>query len=178
MAKNQTSFFATQNDILLVLSELKSKLPYVLSYQEKCGKLSVYESPEDVEDLGVMFVEDQNQSNIFLLINPNDEPKTRFIAQRNGEIKSFYDQISHPKSVLLRAGGLHYDSLCIIAGQVGTVSDDAWSVALYKAILTVIKKRFTKIKSFYVGDEAIEKLDKGYRLTTNIRSPVDYDLVR
>lgn len=178
MAKNQTSFFATQNDILLVLNELKSNFTYVLSCQEKCGKISICESPEDVEDLGIMFGEDQSQSNLFLLINPNDEPRTRAIAQRNGDIKNFYDQISHPKSVLLRAGGLRNDSFCIIAGQAGTVSDDAWSVALYKAILTIIKRRFTKIKSFYVGDEAIEKLDMGYRLTTNIRSPVDYDLVR
>lgn len=178
MTKNQFSFFATQNDLLLVLSEARSKVPYVFSHQEKCEKFSIYESPEEIEDLGIMSVGDQNQSNIYFLISPGEQPKTRSVEQRSGSIKSFYDQISHPKSVSFRAGGLLNDSPCIIAGQVGTVSDDEWSIVLYKTIFSSTKKRFTKIKSFYVGDEASEKLANDYRLTTNIKSPVDYDLKR
>jgi len=107
---------------------------------------------------------------------PVEEPKTRCIEQRNGEAKTFYDQMSHPRSVSLRAGGLLNDSFCVISGQVGTISDDEWSIALYKCIASSIKKRFPKIKSFYVGDESAKKLDEGYRLTANIKSPVDYDL--
>ncbi|BFM49935.1 hypothetical protein [Marinomonas sp. THO17] len=178
MAKNQISFFATQNDLLLVLNDVRLKVPYVFSFQEKSEEPSVYESPEEIEDLGFISVGDQNQSELYLLIAPGDEPKARSVEQRNGDIKRFYDQMSHPRSVSFRAGGLLNDSSCIIAGQVGTVSDDEWSIALYKGIVSSIKKRFTKIKSFYVGDEAAKKLDEGYRLTANIKSPVDYDLTR
>jgi hypothetical protein len=178
MAKNQISFFATQNDLLLALNDAQSKVPYFFSFQEKGEELSVYESPEEIEDLGFMSVGDQNQSKMYLLIAPGEEPKTRSVEQRNGDAKSFYDQMSHPRSVSFRAGGLLNDSSCIIAGQVGTVSNDEWSIALYKCIASSIKKRFSKIKSFYVGDEAAKKLDEGYRLTANIKSPTDYDLTR
>lgn len=178
MAKNQISFFATKNDLLLVLNDVQFKIPHAFSFQEKCEKPSVYGSPEDIEDLGFMSVGDQNQSRLYLLIAPDEEPKTRAVEQRNGDAKIFYDQISHPRSVSFRAGGLLNDSLCVIAGQVGTVSDDEWSIALYKMIVSSIKKKFTKIKSFYVGCEAVQKLDEGYRLTSNIKSPVDYDLTR
>lgn len=178
MVKNQISFFATQHDLLLVLKDAQFKIPYVFSFQKKCEEISVYESPEAIEDLGFLSVGDQNQSKLYLLIAPGEKSKTRYVAQQNGGIKSFYDQKSHPKSVCFRAGGLLNDSPCIIAGQVGTISDDEWSIALYKCIASSVKKRFIKIKSFYVGNEAAKKLDEGWRLTANTKSPVDYDLVR
>jgi hypothetical protein len=178
MSKNQISFFATQNDLLLVLNDAKSKIPHVFSFQEKCENPRVYASPEEIKDLGIMSVGDQNQSRLYLLIAPDDEPKTRVVEQRNGAAKIFYDQISHPKSVSFRAGGLLNNSPCVIAGQVGTVSDDEWSIALHKVISLSIKARFTKIKSFYVSCEVVKKLDEGYRLTGNIKSPAEYDLTR
>lgn len=178
MAKNQFSFFATKDDLLQVLNDANFKVPCVFSIQRECGELGVYESPEKIEDLSVISVGDQNQSNMYLLINPSEQPKTRTVEQRSGGVKHFYDQMSQPKSVSFRAGGLMEGAACMIAGQVGTISSDEWSLVLYKAIFSSAKKRFTKIKSFYVGAEAGKKLDDGYRLTTNIKSPVDYDLRR
>lgn len=176
MIKNQFSFFATKNDLLPILNDAKSKIPYIFSILEKHGELSIYKSPEEIRDLSIMPIGDQNKSNTYLLIDPMEQLKIRSVEQRNGGVKVFYDQIACPKSVFLRPGGFLNDSNCIIAGQIGTVSNNEWSIALYKRIFSLIKKKFTKIKSFYVGDEASKKLNNGYRLTTNIRSPVDYDL--
>jgi hypothetical protein len=178
MSKNQISFFATQNDLLQVLNDVKSQIPYVLSSQIEFEAPEVYASPEIIKDLGICTVGDQNQTKMYLLISPNDEPKTRPVEQRNGDSVVLYDQMTHISSVSFAPGGLHVDLPCIIAGQVGTISNDEWSMALYKKFALSIRKKFTKIKSFYVGREASIKLDEGFRLTANIRSPVEYDLTR
>ena len=142
MVKNQLSFFVTQNDLLLALSDAQSKILYAFSFQEKGKEPSFYPSSEQIEDFGFMSVGDQNLSRLYLLIAPDDAPQTRTVEQRNGDTRKFYDQLSHPKSVSLKAGGLLKNSLCIIAGQVGTISDDEWSIALFMCITSSMKKRF------------------------------------
>lgn len=87
-----------------------------------------------------------------------------------------FDQLSHPESVLIRPGGVLEGAECIIAGQIGTVSNDDWSLTLYKKMAAGIKKDFQKIKAFYVGKNAMEKMKDGFRLTSNIKSPAEYDL--
>jgi hypothetical protein len=91
-------------------------------------------------------------------------------------VKYFLDQQSHPESVFLRPGG-NFDG-CVIAGQIGTISDDKWSIALFRVLRTTLRKNFEKIKSYLVGKSAAKFLDAGGRLTANVRSPTEYDLVR
>lgn len=176
MNKNQISFFATKKDLLKTLEDTRAKIPYNFSYLDENGSMKVYSSPDELENLSVMSVGDQNQSRIYLLIKPEEQPETRQVKQRKDKTKAFYDQISQPSSVSLRPGGILNGANCIIAGQVGTVTSVPWSTSLYKVISSSIKKKFTKIKSYYVGSEAVEKLNQGFRLTTNIKSPIEYDL--
>ena len=110
------------------------------------------------------------------MIDVGAKPKVRQVEQRKGGVKYFLDQLSHPESVVFRPGGVFGESECIIDGQVGTVSDDKWSVDLYKVLLAEFKKQFTKIKSYYVGENAVERLNRGVRLTANVKSPLEYDL--
>ena len=60
--------------------------------------------------------------------------------------------------------------------ELGTISEDNWSLELYKVLFAEFSKQFTEIKSFYVGKGAVKKLGDGVRLTTNIKSPIEYDL--
>ena len=144
MAKNQFSLFATKNDLWVVLNDAASKFLYVFSYLDEDGVPIVCNSPDEIEDLGVMSVGDQNQTKIYLLIDPSEQPRTRSVEQRGRGVKTFYDQMSHPESVSFRPGGVLSGPSCIIAGQVGTVSDDSWSIALYKAIVSSVKKGLSK----------------------------------
>lgn len=178
MAKNQISFFATRADLLELLSDVVSLAPFQFSHLDIDGEPAVTDSAADLDDLGVMTVGDQNQGQTYLLIDPSDVLTTRSVEKRNGEVKVFYDQKSHPKSVILRSGGLLVGSNCMIAGQIGTASEDLWSIALSKTFFSSIKKRFTKIQSFYIGYEAATMLDDGFRLTTNIKAPTEYDVHR
>ena len=178
MAKNNFSMYATRNDLITVLNDLMSKNDYIFSCIDNDQTLCTFESADKITDLGVTPVGDQNQAKVYLLINRRDNPNLRTVELRGGSMKVIYDQMSHPDSIVFRAGGRVNDLSCIIPSQIGTISDKVWSIALYKDLLSLVKKRFTKIKSYYVGAEAMEKLDQGYRLTTNIKSPVEYDLKR
>jgi hypothetical protein len=87
------------------------------------------------------------------------------------------DQLANPKTVGLRPGG-KFDKRCIVAGQLGTASDDPSSLELFQFISKQMRRLFTKVKAFYVGKEASELLDKGWRLTGDVKSPPLYDLKR
>jgi hypothetical protein len=86
------------------------------------------------------------------------------------------DQLANPKTVVLQPGG-QFEG-CIIAGQLGTVSDDPTSLELFRFISKQVRRLFTKVKAFYVGKEASELLGRGWRLTANVKAPPLYDLKR
>jgi hypothetical protein len=78
-------------------------------------------------------------------------------------------------SIELTLGGIYKDGI-MIAGRVATISDNVFSSDLFKSLSSIIKKNFKKVGAFYVGEEAIGKLKSGWRLVTNERSPMEYDL--
>jgi hypothetical protein len=180
MTKKQLSFYATKSDLLNALGTAASKVQfcYACASPLKGDAPVLYEAGEAIPDFSTALYGDLNKENFCLLISADVDPKTRIVEQRNGDIKYFFDQLSHPESVVLKPGGVMKDSECIIAGQIGSISQDQWSDALYKAVSASLRKQFTKIKSFYVGQEALEKFDHGFRLTSNIKSPKEYDLHR
>ena len=176
--KKQFSFFATQDDLTGVLAAVAAKIPYhfVNASDIDDESPSEYSSVSELRDLSVAVFGDQNKEKIFLLIASGVKPSVRKVEQRRGGEKYFLDQLSHPESVVLRPGGVLGYSECIIAGQVGTISDERWSVDLYKILFSEFKRQFKKVKSFYVGKVAAKKLDDGVRLTTNVKAPREYDL--
>lgn len=177
-AKKQFSFFATKDDLIEVLTAVATKTSYhfVSANDIDDETPSVYTSVSELADLSIAVFGDQNKEKTFLLIASDAKPKVRKLEQRRGGEKYFLDQLSHPESVVLRPGGVFSEAECIIAGQVGTTTDDKWSVDLYKILFSEFKKQFIKIKSFYVGKIAAKKLDDGVRLTTNVKAPREYDL--
>ncbi|QPJ63226.1 MAG: hypothetical protein G3M70_15630 [Candidatus Nitronauta litoralis] len=178
MAKRQLSFFATRNDLSKVLEVVASRTLFCFaSYMDdQEGFPKIYRSILDLPNLSVSVNGELNRENSYLLIENGVTPKIRHIEQRRGGTRKLFDQLSHPESVLLKPGGVMGEFECIIAGQIGTVSDNQWSGDLYKDLLREFKKRFKKVKAFYVGSSAMEKLEAGVRLTSNVKSPPEYDL--
>jgi hypothetical protein len=110
------------------------------------------------------------------LVVPGNEPiHVRSVAQYDGSVKYAIDQLSNPRTVTVQPGGLFKDQ-CVIAGSIGTGSDDPVSISLYRLFAREIKKRFVFIKPFWVGPEALHLLRAGARLTEDIRQPPEWDL--
>lgn len=178
MPGKQFSFFATQDDLIEVMEAVASKAFYrfVRIDDIKDGTPNICESIADLDDFSIAISGDQNREKSYLLIAADAKPKTRQVELRKGGINYVMDQGSHPESVFFSSGGVFKEFECIIAGQIGTISDDKWSTNLYKVLFAELKKRFKKIKSFYVGRIAEKKLDEGVRLTSSIKAPPEYDL--
>ncbi len=178
MPRKQFSFFAAQDDLVEVLEAVTSKTSYrFVSIDDiKNDTPCIYGSVAELTNLSIAVYGDNNREKSYLLISPDVKPKTRQVKKRKGGVNYFLDQISHPESVFFSPGGVFGEFECIIAGQIGTISDDEWSTELYKVLFAEFKKRFKKIKSYYVGRIAVKKLGDGVRLTSNIKTPLKYDL--
>lgn len=179
MSKNQLSFFATKADLDLLLRKLESarQFQYVLTGLFDSPSTVPMQSLLDASSLGCVALGDINQSPGYLVAGREISIEVRPVPQRRGGVKYAVDQTANPKTIAFRPGGV-FDETCLIAGQVGTASDDSSSLELFQSFSKEIRHQFTKIKSFYVGKEAAALLDKGWRLTANAKSPALYDLKR
>jgi hypothetical protein len=180
MPRNQLSFFAATADSEELLRALETK--YDL-YFAKAGlfdtpAVEVRQSLFEISDLGIVFNGDANQATTYLIVEDAGLPlEARVIEQRDGKKKYAIDQIGNQKTVAFRPGGAFRQGI-LVAGQVGTASQHRESVELYRVFESELRRQFKKIKSFYLGKEAAELLDRGWRLTANARSPSIYDLRR
>ena len=179
MTKNQLSFFATKDDLESLLRTVESERPLQFVVAGLFDSLNVepLESLLDAPNLGSVTVGDANHEPGYLVATRGITIEVRPVPQRRGGVKYAVDQLTNPKTIAFRPGGT-FGATCLIAGQVGTASDDPSSLELFQLFSKQTRHRFTKIKSFYVGKEAGELLNKGWRLTANAKSPALYDLKR
>ena len=179
MAKNQLSFFATKTDLELLLQKIEAKQPlsFIAAGLFDSPAIEPKQSLQNIPGLGVAVNGDPNHNPRFLISDGSLPFEIRKVQQHRGEIKYAVDQQANPKTIVFQSGGT-FGEKCLVAGQVGTASDDASSLKLFQLFSKEIRQQFTKIKSYYVGKEAAGFLDKGWRLTSNAKSPALYDLKR
>lgn len=177
MARNQLSFFATRADLELVLRVLESTraLQFVVAGLFDSAHVQTKDSLLSTPSLGIVKFGDLNHETRYLVANRDLPIQIRTVPQRRGGVKFALDQQANPRSIAFQAGG-QLGERCLIAGQVGTASDDQNSLELFRKFSRAFQDQFTKIKSYYVGKEAAELLKKGWRLTSNAKSPALYDL--
>ena len=168
MSKKQTQFFATHGDLVAVVRDVMEVQPIDIVQGGLLSEPSLVVLT-DVNDLRAF--------ETYLILDHGVPVNLRAVPQRAGGLKYAVDQIDNPYTVVLQTGGKHTDQH-LIAGQVGTVGSSKQSDDLYALIGKVIRKRFEKVKSFYVGPEATDMLDGGLRLSATPKAPPMYDLVR
>ena len=87
-----------------------------------------------------------------------------------------------PQSALLQRylteSGGRWGEEVVLNGRVATVSGSDFAQELMKSFSRSFKKRFSKIKAFYVGLGASVLLDAGKRLTAAEQSHREFDLTR
>jgi hypothetical protein len=107
----------------------------------------------------------------------DNEVVLRELAPFEGRARWSIDQLANPDSTMLWHGGMYGESV-LLYGRVATTSKTRVALSLQRAFESAIKKQFVRVKAFYVGAQAEELLDIGFRLTISAESPNDYDLKR
>jgi hypothetical protein len=177
MARNQFSFFATKADLESVLRAVESVRPLqfvvvgVFDSADVQSKHSLLGTPS----IGTVRFADASNETRYLVAHRDLPIEIRTVPQRAGGVKFAIDQQANPQTIGFQPSG-EFGEKCLIAGQVGTVSDHRNSLDLFREFSREFQRQFTKIKSYYVGKDALELLKKGWRLTSNAKSPPLYDL--
>ncbi len=162
---------------LLAAVESQRPLRYVLGGSSVKPEAESFNSSLQIPNLGCAMVGDQNREAFYLVTDESVGVNARAVEQRRGETRFFFDQQANPRSIVLKPGGVYQQSF-IIAGQVGTSSSDKDSEDLLKLFSKELRQRFSKVKSYFVGEEALRLLDEGRRLTASVNTPTEYDLKR
>ena len=179
MKSKQTSFFAIYEDVKILFNEIEFDIEvnYFDAGLFNSKSVGSYHSILDIKNLGFVVQGDWNRIDRYLAMNLATTLKIRDVPQRNGEIMYAVDQLSNPKSIEIKVGGvLQSHENVIVAGRVSTVGGDNDSDILYSLFSKKIKKQFSRIGNFYVGKNAEQKLKDGWRLVTNVNLQREYDL--
>lgn len=168
MKRKQIPLFATQSDLSALVREVSCNRPLEfvvggLFDQPTLPVLSDLENPQPFMT--------------YLVFDKGSTVVTRAVPQHSGGQKYAVDQMENPQTVAVQCGGM-LDEHRLIAGQIGTVAVGKQAEEIYELFAKAIRRKFEKIKSYYVGPEAVLLLDKGVRLTPTTKSPETYDLVR
>jgi hypothetical protein len=172
-------FFATKRDLEALLSAVESqrRLKYVEAGMFNSPETATLMSGLQIPNLGFAPSGDHNHEPVWLITDRSVNVEGRAIPQRRGGMQYVIDQKVNPQSVTFSGGGV-FEKSCVIDGKVGTSTDDATAHELVNLFAREIRRHFTRIKSFFVGREAEQLLDSGYRLTISVNSSKDIDLSR
>lgn len=176
MGKNQVEIFATSADFACTLRAVEEQVGMLFATigMFESETIRTFDSSTDV-------IEAMGQSGAcslaFLAVSKESQFVVRAVPQKRGNARYCVDQLSNPRSVVLRPGGL-VEKNTILAGQIGTASPDPGSLALFSVFGQAVRKHFSKVKSFWVGPQAMRLLDSGGRLTSSMKAPSEFDLAR
>ena len=165
MSRKIIPIYATENDISQLVMEVK------LQNNLQFASLEHIEQPE----IEIMddFINHKPFAN-YIATDKGEKISSRIIPQRNGGERYTVD-MNNVTGVSIHAGGL-YENLRLISGQIAPIGDSENSNNIFKLFRKLVRKKFEKIKSFYVGPEALNLFNQGTRLTPTTNSPEEYDL--
>ncbi|MFC6226126.1 hypothetical protein ACFP2F_22980 [Hymenobacter artigasi] len=110
-----------------------------------------------------------------LLLLPMEVALTvRPVPQNAGGVRYLVDQLANPYGFLLTLGGTFQPGI-LVESEATTLATDAASLALFASWAKVVRKQ-GRTSNAYVGPEAAQLLAVGWRLVTDARSPLEYDL--
>jgi hypothetical protein len=178
MRGKQIMFFVDPDDIDPILRQIEdsNNIHYFMTGLLDSATIPQYDTFSQIPDLGYVSEGDWNKIDSYLILPRNTNLNIRSIPQRAGGIKYAVDQMINEKSVVLKPGGI-FNNEILVAGRVATISEEKFSVDLYKAFSLIIKKKkFKRIGEFYVGPSALQKLHSGWRLVTNEKLSRGFDL--
>jgi hypothetical protein len=177
MPRNQISFYATAVDFGEVLSALEhaKSLQYTLVGLFETENLDTYGSYTAIPDFGRTTHPTAIANPTYLVSMLGNTIFTRRVPQQTGGVLYAVDQRANDDTVIFRPGG-NFGNDVILSGMVGTVSQSPLSIDLYKLFARLIRMKFHKYQTFFIGREAMEAGKLGARLTMGANSPKEFDL--
>lgn len=179
MKSKELCFFTVLEDLIQIFKEIEDlvDIRYHLAGLQNCSEISVFSTILETSNLGIATSGDWNKIDRYLILQENESLNIREVIQKDGSVRFAVDQMNNLKSIELKIGGIFSDKeKVIVAGRISNISDDVDSNKIFELFSSTIKKNFRRIDSFYVGPIAEVKLKEGWRLVTNEKSPIDYDL--
>jgi hypothetical protein len=171
---SQIQFFATRSDLLPILEAVEKdrQIKYVKFGASDSQNSVSFPNSTAIPDLGKASSESSISSATFLICERSEELRPRQVAGH----RYVFDQLVNPKTITFTPGGL-WDEI-LLNGRFATASTEVSSLGLLKLFQSLVRKRFEKIKAYYVGEEAAQMLDHGKRLTIGAQSARMFDLSR
>src|SRR5215831_3515074 len=144
--------FATRADLLTMLLAVETQGPVTYAqtglFEEDTPRL--FARGADIPSLGISASGSTGRGPFFMAFDPRHPVRASPIPQRAGGVLYAVDQKDNPHTVVLKPGGM-YKEECLIAGQIGTISDSSESIALYGRFAKHIKKAFARVRSNWLG---------------------------
>lgn len=174
---SQLGFYALEDDIRALLEAVERRCPvhFIQTGNNSRNELSRYSCSRDIPDLGVATSDTGSTSDSYLVAPVGTDFETRTITTNDGEKRFLIDQLANPGTVVLTPAGRRGDDT-ILAGRVGTASDNAQSRTLMRRFKRVFAASFSRVAAFYVGPSALRALRAGARLTISIGAARSFDL--
>jgi hypothetical protein len=174
-----TYLYATRADMEPGLNAVEGQkaLQYVRRGLFESPQVQVVSSALEIPDLGFARVGDLILANRYLVLDASLEVKIREVPQRRGGVRYAIDEVANPTGMIFVPGGLYEgrEDRYLIVGEV-VATGDPRSHELYRLFVPLLVKGFTKIKSYYVGPEALRLLREGVRLTHSAGPTPSYEL--
>jgi hypothetical protein len=168
MSKKQLPLFTTESDLSALVQEVGTMTAIDLAL------MGLFDEAKPRILVNLLLVQPMTS---YLAFNKDLDIVSRPVRQRSGEIKFAVDPMGNPQSIVLRSGG-RLDGVRLTAGDISVATGDAQAEELFAVFSRVVRRRFQRIKSYYVGSEAAQLLDQGVRLIPSAKSPPLYDLAR
>lgn len=172
-------FFATPNDISPALAEFEAglSLKFVETGITSNPNRAIYLESDEIPEPGLATHETASRSKAYLVSHRETRNHTRSETRPNGQKRWDVRLADNEEAVLLSLGGL-WTTGTLLPGIMDDMHGNAVTKELIKAFSTALKKQgFKKVRSWWVGPEAMQMLKEGKRLaTTAEQSPAAYDL--
>ncbi len=171
--------FATKNDWTPVLSALEQILSvkYIESGMFPHPSPRVWESFVELPNFGEAVMGDAVQEREYMIMMKDTPIYSRSVRLNTGEMRYVADHGNNPESVIFWPGGIFREQKAVISGETSKLSSLATTEEIFRALSKLIKKHFPAIKAYRVGPEARSLQNEGYRLTSSIHRPIEYDLI-
>jgi hypothetical protein len=173
-------FFATADDLLLIFSKVEARRNVLYTPTGHIDKAEVasYRHGSELPTLREPAASESAVNCPSYLITKAEQPIVlRELTPFGGGSCWAVDQLLNLDSAVLSHGGM-FEGKLLLHGRVATAAKSSVAKSLQRSFESQIRSNFSKIKAFYVGRQAEELLDSGFRLTSAAQSPPEYDLCR
>jgi hypothetical protein len=183
-------FHATKRDLESLLTAVESQRPlkYTQAGMFDSAEIPTYTSCLAIASLGCAPSGESIGEPFWLITDADATVSIKTVPQHRGGVRYGVDPGLKPESVVLWPGGVfeghikwrggEFNGGAVIDGQIATAMFNPTSMELMNLFAREAKRQFKRIKSFFVGPQAEQLFDAGYRLAHSIKSPRECDLSR